>query len=432
MNGRKRFIVRMMLLATLMLMLSGLTAVVHAQDFVLRIGAGQDASTAPLRDMINEGLAEKALGFKVEWDEFPYSDLYAKLVQGGQANSSDFDVIMMDDPWIPQFAASSWLVNMSGMGYTPDDDLVPATVAVGYWPPQSGPRIPGVGADVEPQLYGLSVIGDTQIFFYRKDLIDKAPETWDDIVNIGKTMADPAKKIYALAMRGVRGNPIVTEWFPYLYSFGGEIFDDQWNVKFNGPEGVAALQLFVDLMQYEPAGVVAYDQADQGACYVQGQCLTNIEWTGWIFNAEDPKQSTVVGKTGFTTTPAKVRHASELGTWMMGIASGSQHQDEALKFMEWVVSQDAQHELASRKGVPVLTSVYTDKDLGAQYPWLPVILDALTNSVARPRTPDWAQVEDTIGLHLNNAVTGQETVQAALDNAAKEVTDYLKQAGYYG
>jgi multiple sugar transport system substrate-binding protein len=405
--------------------------VAQAQPVKVVILAGQDASTAPLKDMINEKLADKATGFQVEWVEFPYDGLYEKATQCGNSKCADYDLIMGDDPWVPQFAASGYLENLTAMGYTPDPDLVKATVDIGWWPPQSGPRVPGISPDEKPQLYALSVIGDVQIFFYRKDLVKEAPKTWDDINKIGETMADKSKNIYALAMRGVKGNPIVTEWFPYLYSYGGEIFDDKWNVKFNSPEGVAALEEFVGLMKYQPDGVAAFDSAEQGACYLQGQCITNIEWTGWILAAEDPAQSKVVGKTGWTTTPGKVRSASELGTWIMGINANAPHKAEALKVLQWILGEDAQRELANRKGVPVRTSVYTDKDLDAKYPWLPVILNALNGSVARPRTPDWAQVEATLGLHLNNAVTGKEKPQEALDNAAKEVTKILTDAGYY-
>src|SRR5258708_3498712 len=431
-RAAKRLFVSLMILAVVSAILLGVPGkITRAQTVKIRIAAGQDGSTVPMRDMINQGVASKALGFDVEWVEFPYDDLHTKLIQGGQSKASDFDLLMMDDPWVPQFASSGWLEDMSKMGFAPDNDLVKATVDVGYWPPASGPRIPGIGPDVKPELYALSIIGDTQIFFYRKDLIKDAPKTSDDINKIASTMADKSKKTYALAMRGVTGNPIVTEWFPYLYSFGGSIFDDKWKPIFNGPEGQAALKEFLDLMQYEPDGVAAFDSAEQGTCYLQGQCLMNIEWTGWIQAAEDPAQSKIVGKTGWTTTPGKVRKASQLGTWIMGINSNSTHKAESLAFMKWFTGVDAQRELAKRSGVPVRTSVYTDKTLDAQYPWLPVILDALNNSVARPRTPDWSEVESTLGEHLNNAVTGKEKPQEALDNAAADITKLLAGLGYY-
>ncbi len=399
------------------------------------IAAGADASTEPMRDMINSGMAEQALGFPVEWVELPYTTLYEKLVQVGSSKGSDFDLYMMDDPWVPQFAGGGFLMNMTKMGYTPGPGFIEKTLDLGWWPPKTGPRVPGIGADVQPELYVLPIIGDCQIFFYRKDLLEEAgiapPETWDDIIQIGEKLAKPEQGLYLLAARGVRGNPVVTEWFPYLYSHGGEIFDEKWNITFHQQAGIDALQLFVDLLKWEPPGVATYDSDEQGACYLQGNCITNIEWTGWISQAENPEKSKVVGLTGWTTTPKKVRSASQIGNWVMGIGAGSKNPDGALKFLDWFLRDDVQIELAKRKGVPVKQAPYQDKDLQAQFPWLPTILHALENSVWRPRTPEWPKVEDILGLHLNMALTGQEGVQEALNNAAKEATDYLKSVGYY-
>jgi multiple sugar transport system substrate-binding protein len=184
-------------------------------------------------------------------------------------------------------------------------------------------------------------------------------------------------------------------------------------------------------MKYQPKDVANFDAPDQGACYLQGQCITNIEWTGWLALAEDPTASKVVGQTGWTIPPKKVRHASEIGNFMMGIAAGSNHKDAALKFLQWFTSDATQHEFARRGGVPVRTAVFAAPELQKKFPWLLTINTALDNSVARPRTPEWAKVEAILGKHLHMAVVGQEGTQAALDTAAAEVTDYLKGQGYY-
>ena len=47
------------------------------------------------------------------------------------------------------------------------------------------------------------------------------------------------------------------------------------------------------------------------------------------------------------------------------------------------------------------------------------------------RTPDWAKVEELLGIELNKALQAGSGGGAALDAAAQQVTDYLKQAGYY-
>ncbi|HYF64895.1 MAG TPA: extracellular solute-binding protein [Herpetosiphonaceae bacterium] len=394
----------------------------------ITIAAIADPAVAPMRTMITEGLAEADLGFEVEWVDHTFSGQYDTAVQRGK--TADFDLYMMDDPWVPAFALDGVITDLDGLGYAPDAGFIPATLELGYWPPHAGARVPGIAADAPSRLYTLPIIGDTQLFFYRKDLIDEPPETWDDVRALA-AQADPANRRYLLAMRGVAGNPIVTEWFPYLYSFGGEMFDDQWNVDFNSPAGVAALQLFLDLKAHQPPGVENFDAPEQGACYLSGQCMMNIEWTGYILLAEDPAGSQVVGKTGWTIPPRQERHASELGNFVMGIAAGSANKPAALKFLQWFTSDATQREFARRRGVPVRSAVFADPELQQQFPWLPTIQSALTNGVARPRTPEWSRVEEILGAQLHRAVVGEVGAQEALDTAAQEVTAFLSGKGYY-
>jgi len=390
-----------------------------------------DPSSTVLFNLLKQDTLEKKLGIKLKVVEMNFDDAHRAETEQGQANGSTYDLFMMDDPWVPEYAMNHYVANLTQLGYQPGEGFVQKTLELGYWPPRSGPRFPGIDAQAPSELYALPIIGDTQLFTFRKDLIAQAPQTWEDIKQIAQNQADPAAKRYILAMRGVAGNPIVTEWFPYLYSFDGELFDDQWHPQFNSAKGVAALQLFLDLKAYQPSDVAKFDSSEQLACYLEGQCLTNITWTGQILAAEDPSQSKVAGKNGWATTPQEVRHSSQIGNFMIAIANGSKNKEAALKVLQWLTSDEFQLEFAKQRGIPVRVAAFEDPALQAQYPWLPVIRQALDNSVARPRTPDWAQVETILGGHLHQAVLGQETPQAALDAAAEEVTAFFKQKGYY-
>lgn len=190
----------------------------------LVLAAAADAAVTPMHQMIISGLAEKELGLQIQWLDLSYDTLRSSIVQGGEQHSAAYDLVMLDDPWVPEFALKGYIADLTKLGYTADAGFVPSTLAVGYWPPQAGPRVPGIAADAPPHIHALPIIADTQLFFYRKDLIKQPPETWDDLLALSK-QADPAQQRYLLAMRGAAGNPIVTEWFPYLYSFGGEVFD---------------------------------------------------------------------------------------------------------------------------------------------------------------------------------------------------------------
>ncbi|HEX9245034.1 MAG TPA: extracellular solute-binding protein, partial [bacterium] len=46
---------------------------------------------------------DKATGVRLNLIVYPYASLYEKMVTAFQANAATFDVVMLDDPWMPKF-----------------------------------------------------------------------------------------------------------------------------------------------------------------------------------------------------------------------------------------------------------------------------------------------------------------------------------------
>jgi maltose-binding protein MalE len=49
----------------------------------------------------------------------------------------------------------------------------------------------------------------------------------------------------------------------------------------------------------------------------------------------------------------------------------------------------------------------------------------------RPRTEEWFAVENVLGTYVNAALSGQATPREAIEAAAKEIEQVMKEAGYY-
>src|SRR2546427_107248 len=82
---------------------------------------------------------------------------------------------------------------------------------------------------------------DVQTLTYRNDVYTNgAPKTWDELIAKGKAGVAAGKIKYPVVFRGVSGGPIVASWYPVFLSWGGEFFDDKWNVTFNSPAGKAS------------------------------------------------------------------------------------------------------------------------------------------------------------------------------------------------
>src|SRR6267378_4447605 len=64
----------------------------------LTIAAVQGNEDAALKAVAP--LYEQKTGIKIEIVEFPYDQLYEKLVTTFKANTATYDLVMMDDPWM--------------------------------------------------------------------------------------------------------------------------------------------------------------------------------------------------------------------------------------------------------------------------------------------------------------------------------------------
>src|SRR5215510_15363589 len=111
----------------------------------------------------------------IEIAELPYTNLFEKELIDLKSRTGAYDLIMLDDPWFPRFASEQLLTDLTPLlqqrgQANPDSDFVATSIALCRHPYQTGP------------LYAFPYVGNSQLFFYRKDLFEKhalkAPATW--------------------------------------------------------------------------------------------------------------------------------------------------------------------------------------------------------------------------------------------------------------
>lgn len=395
------------------------------------IGAFADGGLTPFRDKIIP-LAKAEGGFEVEFLEDEYGVTLEKWFADAQSGAGQYDIYLLDDPWVPQFGAADVLEDVGAGGIDgSDSDWIAAMIDMGYWPPRQGPRVKGF-ENAEPKLIAVPFVGDLQTLTYRNDVYTGgAPQTWDELIEKGKEGVAAGTIKYPIVFRGVAGNPIVTSWYPVFLSFGGDFFDDQWNVTFNSDAGKAAAEFFVGTMkQNAPEGVVEFDSDQEGAAILGGEAGAIIQYSGNALKADDPNQSKVVGKLDFGVVPKKEKAIAQMGIFIAGVPKSAPNKANAVAFLNWYASAATQAKLAEAGSIPVKRSAFGVANPGNRL--IPVALQQLdAGALPRPRTPDWAKVEELLGIELNKALQAGSGGGAALDTAAQQVTDYLKQAGYY-
>jgi multiple sugar transport system substrate-binding protein len=388
----------------------------------------------PALDILKETMLpqfEKLTGIHTEWVEADFSSWYQKALIDGQTRAGAFDIYVMDDLWVPRFAGAGYLANLQEMGFQADQDYVPTALALGYWPPKTGLRQPGIDAKAISMLYSLPLISDVQLLFYRNDIFrGGSPATWDDILKVAREKADPGRRQYGWVTRGVKGNPAMNSFFVLLHDFGGDIFGENWKVTFNSAESVEALEFFLRLLAGAPPGVAEFDSDQEGATILQGNAFAATMWTGWCPQTDAPGKSRVIGKIDFDVPPKKVNQIAKLGLFMAGIAASAPHKPEALEFLKWFSSPVTQLRFARAGGTPFRTSAFKDEEARKKSRWLDATLKALTLGVPSLRTSDWSKVEDILGTELNRALLDRGKARQHLDSATAQATAFLKSAGY--
>ncbi|HEY2961753.1 MAG TPA: ABC transporter substrate-binding protein [Pyrinomonadaceae bacterium] len=374
---------------------------------------------------------EAQAGVHINIAQFPYANLFEKELIDLNSRTGAYDLIMMDDPWFPRFATSQFLTDLTPLlekrGQTgPDADFVASSVAVCRHPYQTG------------ALFALPYVGNSQLFFYRKDLFAKyglkEPSTWDDVLAAAKTIQEKETgpdggKMYGYVMRAVQGNGAVADFMPIFWAFGAEMFDSAGKPAVNSPEGIAALQFMVEMGKYSPPGYTSFNAAEVSAHLLQGTAAMSINWPAWISAFSDPSKSKVIGKIEFTTLPgARKPGQAEIGNWLIAIPRYSQNAQAAMDFLLWATSAEQMKRSAERGNPPTRKSLFQDQELVAKFPVYPVQFRSLESSRPRPRTPQWNEIENAFGIFLSKANSGELSPADAMNQANAEIEKILQRA----
>jgi multiple sugar transport system substrate-binding protein len=372
---------------------------------------------------------EAQTGTHINIAEFPYANLFEKELIDLKARTGAYDVIMLDDPWFPRFVNDQLLGSIAPPGQPisldSESDFIETSMALCRHPYKNG------------ALYAFPYVGNSQLFFYRKDLFEKhslkPPATWNDVLAAAKTIHEKETtganggKIHGYVMRAAQGNAAVADFMPIFWAFGGEMFDASGKPTVNSPEGIAALEFMLELGKYSPPGYVSFNAAEVGAHLLQGTAAMSINWPAWLSSFSDPSKSKVIGKMEFVNVPSAQKPGqAEIGNWLLAIPRDSQNAEAALVFILWATSAEQMKLSAQRGNPPTRKSLFSDPELLAKYPTYPAQLRSLESSRPRPRTPYWNEIENAFGIFLSKANSGELSPTDAMNQANAEIEKILQ------
>ncbi len=376
-----------------------------------------------IKDKLPEFEAET--GITVELTQLAEDQLTDQYKVKLNAGSSDMDVMMYHPLQEGKlFGQSNYLADMT--------DMVQSNAEWDWSDFQGGP----VGLTTyKDKVLGIPMITETEILYYRKDLLEQAglevPTTLDELEAAAKAISEANPGVAGFVSRTGR-SAAVTQLSGYLYSFGGEWIDDQGNSAVGSDEAKAAYAYYGGLLnKYGPENLSTdMSWPEAFAIFTQGNAAFLTDASSLYKNTTDPEKSTVGDQVGFAAFPAGPAgsHPYNVAAWALGINSESKNQDNAWKFIEWATSPEMTLEVQAA-GVPgARSSAWEDPAGTANLP------ADLAKAIAangeggvgadRPLVIGVAEAREIVGGPIVAAIAGLDS-DAAADEASATLQQLL-------
>lgn len=367
--------------------------------------------TQCVMDRLSEFEAET--GIKVNVESVNYSSMHEKILTQMLSTTNAYDVIVVDCYWVGEFAAAGWMEPLDQ--YITDNNFDTSVYV---------PSMMEMVGQVDGTTYMLPFYNYMLSLIYRTDVWAEynleIPDTMEEYVEACKQItAQSGGTMAGAVMQGLRPDPIAMEWCNYLFSCGGDFYDEDGNVIINSPEAVKALELYVDNMQNAaPAGAPGFGFDEAFNVIAQGNAASYVTYNWMLPRLENEEESSVAGLCDITPMPGGI---SLNAGWGWAIPHNAADKETSWKFLQWVESFETAKARAMAGGSPTRSDVMSDAEVLATCPYLDTVNTIMASSKMIPVIEDAPQLIEVLGRELSEAVTGAKTAQESLDAVAVEM-----------
>jgi multiple sugar transport system substrate-binding protein len=335
------------------------------------------------------------------------------LVQRLAAGDPSIDILAMDVDWTAEFASAGWIRPWTGANA--------AAASAGVLP---GPL---KTATYNGRLWAAPINSNTELLWYRKDLVPNPPKTWDQMINDSIQLAKEGKPHY-IEEQGAKYEGLVV-WFNSLVDSAGGGIVGAGNKVIVGPSTEIAAQIMKRLATSAAAdpGLNTSEEGPGNNVFDLGQAAFEINYP-FVWSGTQSTAPSVFKNMGYAPFPEVVPGMApkvSIGGYNLGVSSHSKHPQLAFDAIRCLIGPQNQIRDAVKGGLaPVLASIYDQPAFEKAYPFHQLIKSQLENYGIRPQTPEYQDVtlaiQDTLQPASNidpNGIVGK--LRGEIDTALK-------------
>ncbi|MGV8145316.1 MAG: maltose ABC transporter substrate-binding protein [Alkaliphilus sp.] len=275
------------------------------------------------------------------------------------------------------------------------------------------------GVTMDGILYGFPTGIETYLLFYNRDLLDKTPTTFDEVIKFAKDYNDPAQNKFGL-MWDV-GNAYFSHGF--VAGFGGYVFGDGGTNKnelgLNSPGAVKGAEFFVSLKEILPLNSADTDYGVMDGLFSEGKAAMIINGPWAVQGYLDAGVN--FGLAPLPLLPNGKNPASFSGIRTLLVSSFTKYPIAAQMFADFATSDEMLlRRFEITKQIPPVKALMNESAIKDNELVAPFLAQA-QHAVPMPSIPQmdvvWEPYATALQIMWNDGVDPQE----ALDNAVETI-----------
>jgi multiple sugar transport system substrate-binding protein len=336
------------------------------------------------------------------------------LVRRLAAKDSSIDIAGMDVVWTAEFAEAEW---------------------VKPWPTELADRVkrgtlagPLETATYKGRLYAAPANTNTQLLWYRKDLVPDPAPTWDGLID----QASRLRKAGRIEIQGARYEGVVV-WFNSLVQSAGGTIVDGGRVTLGEPGQTAAriMKKLADSRAADPS-ISAMKEDQTRLAFQSGSAAFQVNYP-FIYPSARDEAPDLFKQIAWRPYPAveEGRPAkAPIGGINWGVGAYTKHPDEAFEAAACLRNEENQRQAAIDGGLPpTLNSLYDDAELRKQYPFADLIRRQVEDGAVRPPTPAYSDV--SLAISTTVSPPSGIKVDGFVDELRSKLGDALESKGLF-
>jgi multiple sugar transport system substrate-binding protein len=306
-----------------------------------------------------------------------------QLVRRLAAKDSTVDLIGMDVIWTGEFANAGWI--------KPWPAQVAGQVTSGVFPSVVK------AATFNDQLYGAPFNSNTQLLWYRTDLVKKPPKTWGQMISQAERLASGGEP-HTIQVQANKYEGFTVWATAMIESAGGEILSPSGDVSLPEKPTEEALALMGRLAD-SPAAATNISTSNEDTArlgFESGSSAFMLNYT-FAYASAEANAPDVFKNMGFAKYPEVVAGRPSkppLGGFNIGVGAYSDNPELAFQAAACISNSKSQLTATELDGLPPSRStLYANKVVKKAYPgFSQLVKRSIAAAGPRPQTPAYQDV----------------------------------------